>query len=85
MQRVDPAITAANVIVEYSGSGLGYAGDPGDPSIPGSGMQIAPLTTVKLQNMSYAPITLLLFKAAVPLPSFSYALTMEDGLGTASN
>lgn len=78
MQRADSSIQPSNVIVEYRGSGLGFAGDP-------AGMEIAPLTTVRLQNMSYAPLTLFLFNVSVPLPSFSYALTMEDGVGTASN
>ena len=78
MQDFDPEIQATNVVVEYRGSGLGYAGDP-------QGMQIAPLTTIRLQNMSYKPLTLFLFGASVPLPSFSYTLTMEDGSGTFSN
>lgn len=78
MQRVDSSIQASNVVVEYRGSGVGFAGDP-------AGMDIAPLTTVRLRNMSYAPLTLFLFNASVPLPSFSYALTMEDAAGTASN
>lgn len=78
MQKIDPKIQASNVVIEYRGSGLGYAGDPG-------GMEIAPLTTVKLKNMSFAPLTLFLFDAAIPLPSFSYSLTMEDGSGSTSN
>ena len=78
MQDFDSKIQAANVVVEYRGSGLGYAGDP-------QGMQIAPLTTIRLQSMSYKPISLFLFDASVPLPSFSYTLTMEDGSGTFSN
>lgn len=78
MQDIDPAISANNVIIEYSGSGLGYAGDP-------SGMEIAPLTTVRLTGMQFSPTTLYLFDATVPLPSFSYTLTMEDGSGTVSN
>lgn len=41
MHDIDPAIAAANVSVEYRGSGLGFSGDP-------SGSDIAPLTTVRL-------------------------------------
>ncbi|MDE2561348.1 MAG: pilus assembly protein [Sphingomonadales bacterium] len=78
MQRVDPAIQASNVVVEYRGSGLGFAGDPAGP-------QISPLTTVRLQGMSFYPATLMLFKSSIGLPSFSYTLTMEDGRGTMSN
>lgn len=78
MQQIDPTIQAGNVTIEYTASGLGYAGDP-------DGMDIAPLTTVKLSGMQFSPLTLLLFGASVPLPSFAYALTMEDGSGTVSN
>lgn len=78
MRNLDPAISAANVVVEYHGSGLGYAGDP-------SGMDIAPLVTVRLQNQQFQPVSLLLFGASVRLPSFSYTLTMEDGQGSNSN
>lgn len=78
IQMIDPKVTAANVVVEYRGSGLGYAGDP-------SGMDIAPLTTVKLQNMTYTPVVLAVFKVAVKLPSFSYSLTAEDASGSVSN
>jgi len=81
MQQVDPASQASNVVIEYRGSGLGYAGDPSSAN----GLEISPLTTVRLQGMNYSPLTLFLFKASVPLPSFSYALTMEDGYGTVSN
>jgi len=78
MQMVYPGITAANVVVEYRGSGLGFAGDP-------SGMDIAPLTTVKLQNLTYSPMALSVFGSAVRLPSFTYSLTAEDASGTVSN
>lgn len=78
MQAFDPGITAANVEILYRSAGLGYAGDP-------SGMDIAPLVTVRLKNRTYSPFTLFLFKTAVPLPSFSYSLPMEDGSGSVSN
>jgi hypothetical protein len=78
MQAQYPAITADNVTIDYDWSGLGFAGDP-------NGADVAPLVTVKLRNMSFQPLTLFLFKTTLPLPSFSYALTMEDGDGTYSN
>lgn len=78
IQMIYPKVTAANVVVEYRGSGLGYAGDP-------NGMDIAPLTTVKLQNMTYTPVVLAVFRLAVPLPSFPYSLTAEDASGSVSN
>jgi len=78
MQAQYPAITADNVQIDYDWSGLGFAGDP-------NGADVAPIVTVKLRNMTFQPLTLFLFKTALPLPSFSYALTMEDGDGTFSN
>ena len=77
VQRIYPAAQAANLVVEYRGSGLGYAGDP-------AGMDIAPITTVKLQNMTYSPMALSVFRSAVRLPSFAYSLTAEDASGTVS-
>jgi hypothetical protein len=76
MQQIMPEIVASNLVIEYRGSGLGYAGDP-------NGMDIAPFVTVRLANMDFSPI--ILFGGAVGLPDFSYTLTMEDGTGTGSN
>jgi Flp pilus assembly protein TadG len=78
MQVYDPAVKAANVVVEYRGSGLGFAGDP-------SGMQIAPTVTVRLQNMQMNALSSFVWKAAINLPDFAYSLTMEDGSGSNSN
>ena len=73
-----PRITANNVQIEYVPSGLGYAGDPNGPDI-------APLITVKLKGLTFTPITTQIFNASIPMPDFSYSLTMEDGAGTVSN
>lgn len=78
MQGIEPSITSDNLVVEYRGSGLGYAGDPG-------GMQISPLTTVKLVNMQYSPWMGLFFAGGIGLPNVSYTLSMEDGSGSYSN
>ncbi len=78
MQGIEPAITAGNLVVEYRGSGVGYAGDPG-------GMQIAPLVTVRLQDMTYSPWMGLIYSGGIGLPNVSYTLSMEDGEGTVSN
>ena len=78
MAQIAGDITASNVVVTYAWSGLGFSGDPNGPDV-------APLTTVSLRNMTYTPLTTLLFQVSVPLPSFAYALTMEDGSGTVSN
>ncbi|SKB88045.1 TadE/TadG family type IV pilus assembly protein [Sphingopyxis flava] len=76
MQQIMPAIEADNLVIEYRGSGLGYAGNP-------NGMDISPLVTVRLTGMNFSPI--LLFGGNIDLPDFSYTLTMEDGDGTESN
>ena len=76
MRQIMPSIEADNLVVEYRGSGLGYAGNP-------DGMDISPLVTVRLTGLSFSPI--LLFGGDVNLPDFSYTLTMEDGDGTGSN
>ena len=77
MQFMNPRIKSTNVELHYTGSGLGYAGDP-------NGMDIAPIVTVKLTGMTFTPITTFLF-ASVNLPSFSTSLTAEDASGTQSN
>jgi hypothetical protein len=78
MKAFLPEMTAVNVEVQYDNSGIGYSGDPNGPDI-------APIVTVKIKNMAFRPIALLIFKTSITLPSFSAALTMEDGQGTTSN
>ena len=72
-----PTLQNANIIVEYSGSGLGFAGDPNGPDI-------SPIITVRLQNLSYTPITLSPIGTTVNLPDFAYSLTAEDASGSSS-
>lgn len=78
MAEIKPDIGAANVIVEYRNSGLGFAGDPNGPDV-------APIISVQLRDLDFVPLTLLLFSGTIDLPDFSYSLTMEDGDGTWSN
>lgn len=78
MQRMHSKITAANVIVDYAYSGLGYSGDP-------NGSDVAPLVRVRLRNMTFVPTVFRLFGTSVTLPEFQAALTLEDGQGTVSN
>ncbi|MCF8709405.1 TadE/TadG family type IV pilus assembly protein [Rhizorhapis sp. SPR117] len=73
-----PELSASKVTVEYGYSGLGYAGDP-------NGSDVSPLVTVRIRNMTFQPITLILFNSSITLPSFSAALTLEDGQGNVSN
>lgn len=77
MQYMMPSIQASNVTVEYSGSGLGFAGDP-------NGSDVSPLVTVKLTGMQFKPLAFLLF-ATIQMPDFATTLTAEDLSGTESN
>jgi Flp pilus assembly protein TadG len=72
-----PGIQPSNVTVEYSSSGLGYAGNP-------NGADLSPLVTVKLSGVKFVPITSMLL-ATIPLPTVTTSLTAEDLSGSASN
>lgn len=75
-----PEITADKVKIEYQYSGLGFAGDP-------NGSDVSPLVKVSIMpnTMVFRPITFAVFNGSFNLPSFSAALTMEDGQGTVAN
>jgi len=73
-----PEITPANVEIDYENVGLGYAGDPFGPDV-------APLVTVRLKDMDFRPLALMVFDVAIQLPDFSASLTAEDSSGTVSN
>lgn len=78
MAQIYPGLTANNVVVTYSWSGLGFAGDP-------NGSDVAPLVTVSLRNLNFRPWTTYIFGAQFALPQFAYSLPMEDGSGVSSN
>lgn len=78
MKLFMPDIRANNVTVDYDYSGLGYAGDPNGPDV-------SPLIRVSLKQMTFTPLVLTPFRSSIALPSFSAALTMEDGQGTVAN
>lgn len=78
MSEIKPDIGSDNVIINYSWSGLGFAGDPNGPDV-------APIVTISLTGMTFRPLLLQLFGGAVSLPNYSYSLTMEDGYGNYSN
>lgn len=73
-----PDVAAENVVVEYGYSGLGFAGDPNGPDV-------APLVTIRLQNLDFQPLLTQIFGTTITLPDFSAALTLEDGEGTYAN
>jgi len=78
MKEILPSIKDTNIVVEYRGSGLGYAGDPNGPDI-------APLITVRLTGYSYNSVVLSPLGTTTNLPDFAYSITSEDGSGTTSN
>ena len=77
MRGMRASIENADVLVTYTGSGLGYAGDP-------NGMDLSPLVTVSLRNVEFRPLFLF---GLVPfnLPDFRTTLPVEDSSGTESN
>ncbi|HET7708017.1 MAG TPA: TadE family protein [Sphingomicrobium sp.] len=83
MQLFLPTVSAANVAVEYSSSGLGYAGDP-------YGADLSPLITVSIgkeagtNRLQFTPITTLLL-ATMNMPFFTTTLPAEDMTGSQSN
>ena len=78
MKFLYPTITEANIVVDYSGSGLGYAGDP-------DGQDISPLISVRVKNLNFRPIALLALKSVQIVPAAATTLTAEDQLGSQSN
>lgn len=75
-----PSLTAANVTVEYSSSGLGYAGSPVLPDL-------SPMVTVKIgtpTNLQFRPLTILAI-TSVNMPAFTTTLSAEDLSGAVSN
>lgn len=78
MQEIKGGIRAQDVVITYSWSGLGFSGDPNGPDV-------APIVNVAIRNAQFQPISLSPFGGSVPLPSFNYSLTMEDGSGTYAN
>jgi Flp pilus assembly protein TadG len=72
-----PQLTANNVAVEYSSSGLGYAGSPVLPDL-------SPLVTVKITGLTFKPITTLTL-TNMTMPSFTTTLSAEDLSGSVSN
>jgi hypothetical protein len=75
-----PSLTAANVTVEYSSSGLGYAGSPVLPDL-------SPLVTVKIGTptaLQFRPLTILAIRS-VNMPAFTTTLSAEDLSGAVSN
>lgn len=77
MQDIQPRLSADDVSVDYAWSGLGYSGDPNGPDV-------APIVTVRIDNLGFRPL-FLGGLISIGIPGASYSLTMEDGSGTYAN
>lgn len=82
MRVVDPSIRDEEVRVTYSGSGIGYAGDPATDDDGNDLSDAAPIVTVSIERAAIRALFLL--GGRIPLPGFSYSQTLEDGDGTGS-
>ena len=69
-----PFVAPNKVTVQYSGSGIGFVGDPA-PGQP----DVAPIVTVKISGVPFSAMSLLGWK--LHLPTVSYSQTLEDGIG----
>jgi Flp pilus assembly protein TadG len=78
MAQINPAISATNVVVSYSGSGFGYAG-PADET-----MDVQPLVTVSLDDVPFTFLSLLGL-GGITMPEARATLTAEDSAGVYSN
>ena len=76
---IDPSVTPDLVNVIYSGSGIGFAGDPRADDDGNQLSEVAPVVTVEVESVAFRLFFLL--GATVDLPAFSYSLTLEDGEG----
>ena len=74
-----PMLGPDNVTVTYSGSGIGYAGDPATDDAGNPLSDIAPLVTVEIHGVSLRTMTL--FGGTIALPPVRSTLTLEDGDG----
>jgi Flp pilus assembly protein TadG len=77
MQAFMPEIGATNLTVEYTDSGLGYAGNPNGPDA-------SPLVTVSVHDLTFTPIVALALQSFA-MPDFRASLTLEDAKGLDSN
>ena len=75
-----PTIQYSNVTVEYSASGIGFAGNPNGPDV-------SPIVTVKIGTptaLQFRPITTMLM-TSFNMPTFTTSLSGEDFAGSQSN
>ena len=69
-----PGLDPADVQVDYTHSGLGFAGDP-------SGPDVSPIITVRVLNAQFTPLTSWIL-GTWGMPEAPYSISQEDGIGT---
>lgn len=79
MRVITKAVNNGNVRIRYSGSGIGFAGDPNKDDSGAPLSQIAPIVTVEVISFRFRSISLL--GAGITFPGFRYSQTLEDGDG----
>ncbi len=86
MRVIAPQIGSNDVRISYSGSGIGFAGDPraDDNGTTNNNndtplAEVSPIVTVQVLNQRLRAISLL--GLGLRLPSFQYSQTLEDGEG----
>lgn len=79
MRVINKAVNNGNVLIRYSGSGIGFAGDPNEDDSGAPLSQIAPIVTVEISSFRFRAISLL--GAGITFPGFRYSQTLEDGDG----
>ena len=79
MRVMNAAISPGNVTVKYSGSGIGFAGDPNEDDDGDKLSEISPVVTVEVASVRFRSMSLL--GAGITLPGFRYSQTLEDGDG----
>lgn len=76
MREFMPSLEPQDVVITYTYSGLGFAGDP-------SGPDVAPIVTVSLADgVEFEPILTSAFGLNLRLPPTPYSLSQEDGIGS---
>jgi hypothetical protein len=79
MQVITAGIQPSRVRVKYSGSGIGYAGDPHKTGAGADLSEVAPVVTVEVVSVPFRAMSLL--GVGINLPGFRYSQTLEDGDG----
>ncbi len=86
VRKLQPQVTAANVIVDYAHCGLGFAGRPGGSLVPCVTVRLTGMTwdfivldgIIKVMDVVLFGDTLADFAGGIPMPPFPATLTGED-------